>query len=156
MHPDALLVVEFLNTVNVEKATDVLNEPDTWRRWAAERGLRPGAAAEARETRDALRAAIGDPRLPRTPLRAAATISLTDDGPALVAEDVTGAALAAATRLVVSGDWERIKICPADDCLYAFHDLSRNRSRTWCSMRVCGNREKARVWRERTTTPVDA
>jgi hypothetical protein len=149
-------VVDFLNTVNVEKATDVLNEPDTWRRWAAEQGLQAGALTEARETRDALRAAVGDPRLPRTPLVATVSISLESDGPTLVADGVTGAVLAAATRLVVTGDWERIKICPADDCLWAFHDLSRNRSRTWCSMRVCGNREKARLWRERATSPADA
>jgi predicted RNA-binding Zn ribbon-like protein len=45
-----------------------------------------------------------------------------------------------------------VKICPAADCRWAFFDHSRNRSRTWCSMRVCGNREKARAWRERQET----
>ena len=69
--------------------------------------------------------------------------------PTLVAGDPLGAVLAAAARLAVLGDWDRVKICPAEDCRWAFFDHSRNRSRTWCSMRVCGNRTKARNWRER-------
>ena len=56
----------------------------------------------------------------------------------------------ASARLAVLGSWERLEICPADDCLRAFFDRSRNRSRTWCSMQVCGNREKARTFRKRT------
>ena len=33
----------------------------------------------------------------------------------------------------------RLKVCPADDCLWAFYDHSRNRSGTWCEIRQCGN-----------------
>jgi CGNR zinc finger protein/putative stress-induced transcription regulator len=150
VHTDASLVVEFLNTVNVEEGTDLLEDPGQWREWAAGHALTANPAAEARAARDALRAAIGDPRLPRDPRVDVGTrISLTDDGPALVADDVVGAVFAACARLVVRGDWIRLKICPADTCLWAFYDESRNRSRTWCSMRVCGNREKARGWRAR-------
>ncbi|PLT99390.1 hypothetical protein BMJ34_14370 [Sinorhizobium medicae] len=36
----------------------------------------------------------------------------------------------------------RLKICP--NCAWLFLDRSRNRSRTWCDMAVCGNRSKAR------------
>ncbi|GAB3138027.1 CGNR zinc finger domain-containing protein [Amycolatopsis sp. NPDC004378] len=149
MHTDASLVVEFLNTVNVEEGTDLLEVPGQWREWAAGRALKANPAAEARAARDTLRAAIGDPRLPLGTIDIGTRISLTDDGPALVADDVVGAVFAACTRLVVRGDWIRLKICPADTCLWAFYDESRNRSRTWCSMRVCGNREKARGWRAR-------
>ena len=152
VHTDATLVVEFLNTVNVEEGTDLLEDPRRWREWAAGHGLRANPAPEARAARDALRAAIGDPRLPGGSLDVGTRISLTDDGPALVAEDVIGAVFAACARLVVRGDWIRLKICPADTCLWAFYDESRNRSRTWCSMRVCGNREKARGWRARAAT----
>jgi predicted RNA-binding Zn ribbon-like protein len=35
----------------------------------------------------------------------------------------------------------RLKICP--NCQWLFLDRSRNRSRTWCDMTVCGNRVKA-------------
>jgi hypothetical protein len=153
VHTDASLVVEFLNTVNVEEGTDLLEDPGQWRAWAAAHALAANPAPEARSARDALRAAIGDPRL-QGDLRVdvGTRISLTADGPALVADDAVGAVFAACARLVVRGDWIRLKICPADSCLWAFYDESRNRSRTWCSMRVCGNREKARGWRARTTT----
>jgi predicted RNA-binding Zn ribbon-like protein len=150
---DPRLVVDFLNTLDAEEDTDVLTHEPTWQRWAAERGLRANAPRDARAVRDALRAAVGDPDA--TPGRAGAVIrvELAPDGPALVATDAVGAVLAAAARLAVLGDWKRVKICPADDCRWAFYDQSRNRSRTWCSMSVCGNREKARSWRKRTHSP---
>jgi predicted RNA-binding Zn ribbon-like protein len=59
------------------------------------------------------------------------------------------AVLASVVALARSGDWERLKICPADDCQWAFFDESRNRSRRWCSMEVCGNRSKLRTFRDR-------
>ncbi|WP_410562010.1 CGNR zinc finger domain-containing protein [Amycolatopsis sp. cmx-4-61] len=150
MHTDASLVVDFLNTVNVEERTDLLEDPGQWHEWAAGHALAANPPAEARAARDALRAAIGDPRLPAAHAEVGTRICLTADGPSLVAEDVVGAVFVACARLVVRGDWIRLKICPADTCLWAFYDESRNRSRTWCSMRVCGNREKARGWRART------
>ncbi len=45
--------------------------------------------------------------------------------------------------------WERLKLCAAADCLLAFYDISKNRSRNWCSMGVCGNRQKTRSYRAR-------
>jgi predicted RNA-binding Zn ribbon-like protein len=48
-----------------------------------------------------------------------------------------------------AASWARLKACAAEDCHWAFYDASRNRSRTWCSMRVCGNRAKARAYRAR-------
>jgi predicted RNA-binding Zn ribbon-like protein len=57
--------------------------------------------------------------------------------------------LAVIARADAEGSWERMKICPADDCLWAFYDFSRNHSRTWCDMSVCGNRAKARTYRDR-------
>ncbi|WP_240686901.1 CGNR zinc finger domain-containing protein [Amycolatopsis suaedae] len=148
---DVRLVLDFLNTLDVEAGTDVLQQADSWRSWAAKRGLRPGALGAARQARNALRAAVGDPGLPRDAAGAAVRVELTPDGPALVADSAAGAVLAAAARLEVLGEWRRVKICPADDCRWAFYDQSRNRSRTWCSMRVCGNREKARAWRSRSS-----
>ena len=46
-----------------------------------------------------------------------------------------------ALMLAASGEPERLKICP--NCQWLFLDRSRNRSRTWCDMTVCGNRMKA-------------
>jgi predicted RNA-binding Zn ribbon-like protein len=49
-----------------------------------------------------------------------------------------------------AGDtWVRLKVCLADDCQWAFYDTSKNRSRHWCSMGVCGNRQKTRSYRAR-------
>jgi len=152
MDTDVDLLVGFLNTVDVEERTDVLADAVEWQRWADEWLLRPTEPAAAREARDSLRAVLGDPRLTPRKTLVTASIAVTADGPTLIAGDVVGAAMAAATRIAVRGDWTRLKICPADTCLWAFYDQSRNRSRSWCSMRVCGNREKARAWRERAAT----
>lgn len=39
--------------------------------------------------------------------------------------------------------------CAARDCDWLFLDQSRNGSRRWCDMTVCGNREKARRFQRR-------
>ena len=44
-------------------------------------------------------------------------------------------------RLIASPEPERMKIC--GNCGWLFLDRSKNRSRTWCDMAVCGNRAKA-------------
>jgi predicted RNA-binding Zn ribbon-like protein len=60
-----------------------------------------------------------------------------------------GQLLAIIVEAQAAGTWARLKACPAEDCHEAFYDASRNRSRTWCSMQVCGNRAKARAYRAR-------
>lgn len=50
----------------------------------------------------------------------------------------------AAAELLAAGDRTRIRECAADECAWLFLDTSRNRSRRWCDMSVCGNRDKAR------------
>jgi predicted RNA-binding Zn ribbon-like protein len=47
-----------------------------------------------------------------------------------------------ALRLLNSDTAARLKIC--GHCGWLFVDRSKNRSRAWCDMAVCGNREKAR------------
>jgi predicted RNA-binding Zn ribbon-like protein len=49
-----------------------------------------------------------------------------------------------AGELLTSDNLDRVSEC-ADDrgCGYLFVDMSRNRSRRWCSMEACGNRAKA-------------
>jgi predicted RNA-binding Zn ribbon-like protein len=56
----------------------------------------------------------------------------------------------------VEGTWARLKVCAQDSCMYAFYDRSKNRSGSWCSMAVCGNRAKARSYRERQRSARDA
>ena len=47
-----------------------------------------------------------------------------------------------AAGLLTSGDLDRLKHCAG--CYWAFLDASRNRSRRWCTMEVCGTDEKKR------------
>ena len=60
-----------------------------------------------------------------------------------------GRLIATVAELAQSDKWPRLKACRDETCRYVFYDQSRNRSRAWCSMEVCGNREKARSFRER-------
>lgn len=54
-----------------------------------------------------------------------------------------------AAELLELGETERLKICPAGNCGWLFVDTSKNHSRTWCSMKACGNAAKVRRFRER-------
>lgn len=49
-----------------------------------------------------------------------------------------------AINLLLLGNLNRVKQCEGDPCGWLFLDSSRNKSRRWCSMADCGNREKAR------------
>jgi predicted RNA-binding Zn ribbon-like protein len=51
-------------------------------------------------------------------------------------------------------DMARLGSCPVEDggCGWLFLDLSRNRSRRWCTMQDCGNGAKARRLTERRRT----
>ena len=77
----------------------------------------------------------------------------TDSGGA---DAVTGRILAAVYEAMNDGRWKRMKSCRAHDCVWVFFDTARNASRVWCSMEVCGNREKARAFRRRATTATRA
>jgi predicted RNA-binding Zn ribbon-like protein len=52
-------------------------------------------------------------------------------------------------RAMETGTWSRLKACRNDTCRWAFYDHSKNRSGHWCTMSVCGNRTKARQYRQR-------
>lgn len=150
---DGDLVVDFLNTLDVEDATDVLEADRTWLAWLEEHSLATPTGqprrhrSRARTLRDELRlVAEGEQTgVQKFPL----TLTLADGQPRLGGGDALGEVLGAVARLAVLGELVRVKICPADDCRWAFYDTSRNGSRQWCSMAVCGNRAKARTHRAR-------
>ena len=160
---DADLVIAFVNTLDVEEGTDELATEESYRVWLDSRSLPAGSIELAREVRAALREAVTHdlhdaedgtvhnaacrvvPEFASPPVQ----VTLTCGTPTLTSPDGVGLVLAAGARLAVKGEWGRIKICPASDCLCAFYHTSRNQSKTWCSMKVCGNREKTRKFRER-------
>ena len=49
-----------------------------------------------------------------------------------------------AADLLTSDEVRAVRECAAGDCAWLFLDESRNHSRRWCDMKVCGNRQKAR------------
>jgi predicted RNA-binding Zn ribbon-like protein len=155
------LVRELVNTLEVETGEDGLDA------WLVRRAGRhtPAALARARELREALRellvANAGGPAAPtawealdrqarRSRLHARFDVrggSLRPDAEGV--DRVLGEVLAAVAAATADGSWSRLKACLADDCRWAFVDRSRNASRRWCDMRVCGNRVKARTFRAR-------
>lgn len=166
-------VREFVNTLDVESGTDDLDSPANADRWLAEHDLPvidvEDAAPELERlvaVREALRGlllannagaapppdAIGV--LNEQAAEANVGLHFDVDGAALVTH-CGGVDAAIASLLAIvhgsmqDGSWPRLKACPADDCLWSFYDGSRNRSATWCEMGECGNRAKARRWRER-------
>jgi predicted RNA-binding Zn ribbon-like protein len=152
------LVLAFLNSMDVETGTDDLRDAAAYAAWLRERGLPTGhptaELAAARRLRAGLRAAAGDPDSGPEPVAVPVRMGLDAAGrPALVATDALGTIAAAAVALTGDGRWDRLKICPADDCRWAFYDRSKNRSRHWCSMAECGGRAKSRAFRARQRTP---
>lgn len=98
---------------------------------------------------DALNDAVGGARL-SVRFRTGAEPRLVGEG------DGTDRFIAEVLRGVLDGladgTWPRLKIWKNDSCAVAFYDASKNQSRCWCSMAVCGNRMKARAYRDRHAT----
>jgi predicted RNA-binding Zn ribbon-like protein len=58
-----------------------------------------------------------------------------------------GRIVAIVFKAMLDGSWARLKACR--QCGWAFYDTSKNRSGSWCSMQICGNRTKTRAYRRR-------
>ena len=167
------LVQDFVNTEIPDWNRDDVGSPEALATWLRERGLiephddvGPSDFVAARTLRAALRElalanTLGHALLPERQVavdRALGAFPLAlrvgADGPA-VGPGGSGAArgLAAIVAVVAAartgGVWERLKACRQETCGWLFYDSSRNRSSNWCSMQVCGGREKARAYRRR-------
>lgn len=144
------LVRDFLNTVDLEAERDELSSPAELALWLRERGL-AGARDRASDDdlttalslREGIRAALGGrpAELPTLPLVATPELVPMESG-------VRGA-LAAIAVALVRADRDRLRVCASPTCQWAFVDSSKNRSRAWCSMKICGNRLKTRAYRTR-------
>lgn len=171
LEKESELLVSFVNTRDVETQTDAIASPEGLEGWIAGSGLGIGSPQVGLDAhrrvlalRESLRALMranngGELRdADLEPLREVAgrgrlRASVGLDGGVEIGPDEGGLAafearlLLAVERVQALGGWERLKACPAEDCQWAFVDSSRNRSRTWCSMDVCGNRSKTRRYR---------
>ncbi len=170
---DAEVIRDFVNTRDLLAGEETLATPALLVAWCASRGLidetAKASAADLRraiELREALRQLLlantgvevdnvpAFEVLDRAARRARIELSFEECAGRL-APAATGVA-AALGQIVIGvhtamadGSWERLKGCRASDCEWAFIDHAKNHSRAWCSMRSCGNREKARAFRER-------
>ncbi len=167
------LVRRFLNTADLEAGHDDLGTAEDVRAWfTASFGDpgeidsdSPGRVAAVREairglamannggavypvdlaTLNRVAAEVG--LRPRFGAGAAARLEAGPDSRGL--ERGLGRLVGAVYDAMATGDWRRFKVCARHSCRWAFFDGSRNQSRTWCSMRVCGNRAKAQRHRSR-------
>jgi predicted RNA-binding Zn ribbon-like protein len=166
------VVAAFVNTLDVEVGQDSLSDPISLAGWLTETGLLPDGTlplsdeevAKAVELREALRTllaannGIGQADLARLntstqdlTLRVvfegarSAALRPERDGIDGALADLVGVVFTAMT----DGTWNRLKVCREDTCRWAYYDSSKNRSASWCSMAVCGNRAKARAYRAR-------
>ncbi|GAA1896789.1 CGNR zinc finger domain-containing protein [Streptomyces durmitorensis] len=106
------------------------------------------AAATAAATQDALPASAVQVINDRSAQGRAAAI-LTPEGErrwrlgsASGVEDALGV-IAADAISVISGERDgKLALCASPTCRAAFFDTSRSRTRRWCDMNTCGNREK--------------
>ncbi|MBA3300598.1 MAG: CGNR zinc finger domain-containing protein [Thermoleophilaceae bacterium] len=167
------LVREFVNSIDIEHGPEELTDPGALGAWLRQRelllsGTKLNAAdlTRAIEVREALRAVLlshnGQPLEPATvktlnevgcdaPFKLRFDI---EESPHLVnqgegVDHALGTVMAVVAASIADGTWERLKACPWHSCLWAFYDHSKNRSGTWCSMAECGNRAKAKAYRER-------
>ncbi|MER5257222.1 MULTISPECIES: CGNR zinc finger domain-containing protein [unclassified Streptomyces] len=167
----AVLVEAFANTVDVEEASDEIATPVGLSGWLKGSGLldAPGEIPTEVHTRyltlragirEELGAHVGetpDPKLLAAADRVLAEhpVLVTAGGRLIPAAGLPPqraplAALAIAwSELVTTGDAARLKRCAEHTCGWVFWDVSKNRSRRWCSMKVCGNRNKSRSYASR-------
>jgi predicted RNA-binding Zn ribbon-like protein len=166
---DVDLLRAFVNTLDLEDGVDVLD-----RAWLVDHGLVGPTdeidAAELRRLagiREAIRDLLSANNAVATDVSAAAatldaaaraaglTVRFRPDGTAALEAGEpgiarsTGRILGAVASLMGTDAWSRLKACRWSECRWAFFDEARNRSRAWCSMAACGNRAKARTYRER-------
>lgn len=156
------LVQAFLNTtLRSERGADLLDDPERWESWRIARGMASDPFRREveglRRLRDALHRLLSDPgdplalaTLSNGAVRAGMTVRFGPPRLEARAGDLEGAVLAGVFGAQVDGTWERLKACPGHRCGWVFYDRSANASATWCSMSVCGQREKARAYYRRS------
>ncbi len=168
------IIRQLVNTRDIDHGTDALASREELAGWLVEHELLPASEAEVTaqdlsdilEVREAIRALLlanNDGEAP--PLAATAVLSRAarkarfslwfDAGGSTLRPEAPGAVGAVGTLLSIvadamaDGTWSRFKACRYDACEWAFYDRARNHSRRWCDMAVCGNRTKAKTYRER-------
>jgi predicted RNA-binding Zn ribbon-like protein len=166
------IALAFCNTVALPNAADRLADPQSLASWAGRAGraldVAPGES-EFRDLlalRDLLREIFGRVADGTGPLQASLDLLAAMAGPQrLVWNDparradlrpggdavtrLKQAIVADAIDLLTGPALFRVKRCAAHDCRWFFLDASRNGTRRWCAMEVCGLKEKVQRHRGR-------
>jgi predicted RNA-binding Zn ribbon-like protein len=171
--------LDFLNTAAADDSGDPLELLDDFSAltsWLRESGLttpsvlrqvhidqRDELVAWARRLRAAGRAMLDpearrttrvralDPIVAEVPVRLAYRSANGDRPPVDAVEPVDRVRLALALAVLDATrlDPERVRRCGRPGCVLLFYDTSKNGTRRWCDMAVCGNRAKAAAHYER-------
>jgi predicted RNA-binding Zn ribbon-like protein len=166
--PEPLRQIQtYVNTIDLSHDREWLTG------WLDDHGLPAAADAElerARALREAIRELLyangnaADPSSTQSALRALgaaadnARLTIDFSEPALTVagrglDGILGRIAIVSFTAMTGGSWNRLKCCRNRDCRWAFYDHSKNRSATWCSMQICGNRTKTRTYRQRAHKP---
>lgn len=170
------LWLDLLNSrlVDGDVARDFVAEPDSLLTWLAAAGIGTGNPPSMSdrhaltELRESLRATVdplrlGEPlpeeivndinrrlsdvcvrfRLDRAPDGTAVLVETLDTGPGGAA----GAIAADFSRFVCDYEPKRLKHCSNPACTMVFYDQGKNTRRRWCTMSICGNRNKVARFR---------
>jgi predicted RNA-binding Zn ribbon-like protein len=175
--PGELVIIQgFVNTLDIEAGTDEIATVELLKAWLVRHGLMKSGGEvskagleSALSLREGLRLLLtvnnkqailpaDRKRLNQLLTRYSLVLSCDQNGiPSLfpVGQGIEAALASILSQVVTAvknGKWHRLKVCVHDDCRWAFYDASKNRSGRWCSMSVCGSREKARAYRRRHTS----
>ncbi len=169
------LWLDLLNTTPVDGGTrqDLIATAEGYARWLDAARVPTDATQSGREDlqafREFLRGTI-DLLRSRTPLPAdvVATVNarlretvirfaLVPDGPGLRLEETldagrngpVGIVAEDFARFVCDHEPERLKRCSNPACTMVFYDRGKNNARRWCTMSLCGNRDKVARYRLR-------
>ena len=78
-------------------------------------------------------------------------LAFEPDGQSPLLEPILAPVVRAAVDLLTSDALARVRVCADTSCAWLFLDTTRNRTRRWCDMKECGNRNKVRRFREAQT-----
>ncbi len=169
--PEPLRIVqELVNSVDLEHGVEWLGTARELQSWLRERRLdgrrrtSPAELKRVHELRETLRALLianneqrsapeAAEALEHAATRARLTLELDEHGHLVLTpraagvDGAVGRILALVYEAMADGTWHRLKACR--QCSWAYYDYSKNRSATWCSMAICGNRTKTRAYRRR-------
>jgi predicted RNA-binding Zn ribbon-like protein len=169
------MVQDYVNSVDLQDGPEEFANPDALAGWLVAHGLlAPGEPADQADlkhaiaVREAIRGVIGAnsggrvyPVDVATLNEAAAASRLRarfgPDGKSRLEPEANGVdgamgrMVAALYAAMADDSWAHLKLCGSQSCRWVFFDRSRNHSSRWCTMASCGNREKARRFRQKAS-----